>query len=216
MKNYVKIINIIDKSGSMKEMLDAAINGYNEFTMDQKRVDGNALTTTVLFSSSSRYNILYEDVNIVDSYLLTKENYVPDGMTALYDAIGNTINREIDKLGDLAPEDRPDKILCVILTDGKENDSKKFNKDQIKKLINEMRDEFKWEFIFLGADENASLTAETMGISRGNSYSFVQGSDGLRDAYAGISYATKSYRMSKSARLDNLMSDYEEEKKKDE
>ncbi len=215
MKKYVKIINIIDKSGSMLKMIDVAISGFNEFLEGQKSVEGNALVSTVLFSSRSDYQILYEDVDVKDCGYLSKNNYVPDGMTALYDAIGKTINHEIDKLGNLPIEERPEKILCVILTDGDENHSQLFKKDQIKKLIDEMREDFKWEFIFLAADENASTTAETMGISAGNSYSFTNNSTGLKDAYKGVSFATTSYRNSKSVKLDNLMADYQEEKKND-
>jgi hypothetical protein len=173
------------------------------------------VVSTALFSYHDRYNLLYEDIDVKDCYLLNKENYRPGGSTALYDAIGQTINHEIDKLGNLPVEERPEKILCVILTDGYENDSKKFNKEQIKKLIGEMKEDFKWEFIFLAANEDASLTAETMGISRGNSYAFVNSAEGLKDAYKGVSFATTSYRHSKSVKLDNLMSNYEEEKKND-
>ena len=171
------------------------------------------MVSTALFSYHDRYNLLYEDIDVKDCYLLNKENYRPGGSTALYDAIGQTINHEIDKLGNLPVEERPEKILCVILTDGYENDSKKFNKEQIKKLIGEMKEDFKWEFIFLAANEEASTTAETMGISRGNSYAFANSAEGLKDAYRGVSYAATSYRHSKSVKLDNLMSDYEEEKR---
>ena len=213
MEKYVKIINIIDKSGSMSSMVDVAINGFNEFLIEQKHVEGKAVVSTALFSYHDRYNLLYEDIDIQSCYLLDKQNYVPGGSTALYDAIGQTINREIDKLGNLPIEERPEKILCVILTDGYENDSKKFNKDQIKKLIGEMKEDFKWEFIFLAANEQAATSAESMGISRGNSYAFANSAEGLKDAYRGVSFASTSYRKSKSVKLDNLMQDYEEEKK---
>ena len=214
MEKYVKIINIIDRSGSMNSMIDTAINGFNEFLIEQKNVEGKALVSTILFSTDN--NILYEDMDIQGCYLLNKDNYNPGGMTALYDAIGITINKEIDKLGNIPVEERPEKTLCVILTDGYENRSVKFNKEQIKKLIGEMREDFNWEFIFLAANEEASTTAETMGISKGNSYSFTNNSLGLEDAYRGVSFATTNYRSSKSVKLDNLMEDYIEEKKKDE
>jgi hypothetical protein len=213
MEKYVKIINIIDKSGSMKSMIDTAINGFNEFLIEQKSVEGKVLVSTILFNS--QYQPLYEDLDIQNCQFLDKNNYIPSSMTSLYDAIGKTINNEIDKLGNIPTEERPEKTLCVILTDGFENSSKSFNKSQIKKLIGEMREDFKWEFIFLSADENASLTAETLGVSRGNSYAFVNNADGLNSAYSAVSFASTKYRNSKSVKLDNLMSDYEEEKKKD-
>ena len=213
MKNYVKIINIIDKSSSMKSMIDIAISGFNEFLTNQKDVEGKALVSTVLFSGWNQYEMVYEDVNVQNCKFLNKENYQPDGMTALYDAIGQTINHEIDKLGNLPIEERPEKILCVILTDGDENNSRVFKQDSIKKLIGEMKEDFKWEFIFLAANEEASTTAEIMGISRGNSYAFANNSTGLKSAYAAVSFASTNYRKSKAVKLDNMMTDYEEEKK---
>lgn len=206
MENYVKIVNIIDKSGSMSSMIDMAINGFNEFIIEQKSIEGDALVSTVLFNN--QYHILYEDKELKDCYLLDKDNYKPGGTTALYDSIGKSINNELDKLGNLPKEERPEKTLCVILTDGYENASKSFNREQIKELIGEMKEDFKWEFIFLAANEDASLTAESMGISKGNSYAFSNTSLGLQDAYTAVSYATKSYRMSKSTSLDNIMDDY--------
>lgn len=205
MKEYVKIINIIDKSGSMSSMIDMAINGFNEFLTEQKSVDGKALVSTILFSDI--YKPLYEDQDIQKCKLLNKKNYTPGGTTKLYDAIGKTINYEINKLGNLPKSERPNKTLCVILTDGYENASREFNKDQVKKLIGEMKEDFNWEFIFLAANEDATLTAETMGISRGNSFSFANTSAGLSDAYTNVSRATKVYRMSAEVSMDNLLND---------
>ena len=214
MNNYVKIINIIDKSGSMGSIIDTAISGFNEFLMDQKRVEGRALVSTVLFSDG--YYPIYEDMDVQSVEFLNKNNYTTNGSTALYDAIGRTINNEIDKLGNLPMEERPDKILCVILTDGEENHSSKFTKDQIKKLIGEMREDFKWEFIFLAANEQASTTASTLNISASNSYAFANSAGGLKDAYKGVSFAATSYRQSKSVKMDNLMDDYKSTKKDEE
>ena len=134
-------------------------------------------------------------------------------MTSIYDTICKTINNEIDRLGNLPIEERPEKTLCVILTDGQENSSRTFSKDQTKKLIGEMREDFKWEFIFLAADENAATTADSMGISKGNSYSFTNDSKGLTDAYMAVSSVSTNYRKSKSVKMDSLMDDYKEDKK---
>lgn len=211
MEKYVKIINIIDKSGSMGDMLDTAINGFNEFLQEQKKVDGKALVTTILFND--KYKVLYKDVDIKNCEFFNKTNYVPGGMTALYDAIGITAENEIENLGSLPLEQRPEKTLCIILTDGYENRSSKFKREQIKDIITEMRNDFNWEFIFLAANEDASTTAETMGISKGNSYAFTNTSAGIEDAYRGISYATSSYRTKSFTSNDNLMDDYKSDNK---
>lgn len=219
MENYVKIINIIDRSGSMSSILESAINGFNEFIIEQKKQEGDAVVSTYMFSSD--YKKLYENVNVKECNLLDKTTFITGGMTALYDAIGYTIDNEIDKLGNLPKEERPIKTLCVILTDGYENSSKKYSKDKIKEMISEMKKDFDWEFIFLAANEDAAFTAETIGISKSNSYAWTNDSDGVKDAYAGISYATKAYRssvtmdtMSMSFNSETLMDEYRTEVKK--
>lgn len=206
MKNYVKIINIIDRSTSMRSMLDVAINGFNAFLEDQKSVDGDALVSTVQFSNL--YNMLYENLDIQKCEYFNRDNYVPGGSTALYDAIGKTIEHEVDLLGNLPKEERPEKTLCVILTDGEENSSHYFSQSKIKEMIEEMKEDFKWEFIFLAANEKAAFAAQTMGISKGNAYAFTNSSSGLKDAYLGVSHATRVYRHSKSVTMDGLMDDY--------
>lgn len=206
MKNYVKIINIIDRSWSMNKILDTAINGFNAFLEDQKSVDGDALVSTVQFSNL--YNMLYENLDIQKCEYFNRDNYVPGGSTALYDAICKTIEHEVDLLGNLPKDERPEKTLCVILTDGEENSSRQFSKAAVKEMVSEMKKDFNWEFIFLAADEEAALTADAMGISKGNAYAFANTASGLEDAYMGVSHATTVYRSSKSVVMDNLMDDY--------
>lgn len=219
MENYVKIINIIDRSGSMSSILESAINGFNEFIIEQKNQDGDAVVSTYMFSSN--YQKLYENINVKECNLLDKITFIPGGMTALYDAIGQTIDNELDILGNLSKEERPIKTLCVILTDGYENSSKKYSSSKIKEMISEMKNDFNWEFIFLAANEEASFTAETIGISKSNSYAWTNDSEGVKDAYRGISFATKAYRSSASVDMVNmsfnseiLMDEYRNEVKK--
>lgn len=214
MKEYIKIINIIDKSGSMSTMLESAIDGFNGFITEQKQEEGDANVSTIMFNS--RYEILYQDVDIKKCDLLNNKIFIPNGTTALYDAIGITIDNEINKLGNIPIEERPIKTLCVILTDGYENASHKYSGSKIKEMIVEMKKDFNWQFIFLAANEDASFTAETIGISKGNSYSWTNSSDGLKDAYKGINYATSSYRSSVVMDMtpsEDLMDEYIKTKK---
>ena len=209
MENYIKIINIIDKSGSMSSMLNTAITGFNEFLDTQKGLEGDCLVSTILFDNG--YHPLYEDMDIKDCYHLDRNNYIPAGCTHLYDSICITIDKEIDKLGFLSKEERPSKTLCVILTDGYENGSKKYSSVRVKEMITEMREDFNWEFIFLAANEEASFTAQSMGISSSNSYSFSNDDKGLSDAFSSINYVSTIYRTS-DVISDSLMDDYRNNK----
>lgn len=210
MKEYIKIINIIDRSGSMGSMKETALNGFNGFINEQRTIEGDALVSTILFNN--QYQVLYNDIDIKECGLLTNENFITTSTTALYDAIGKTIDSEINKLGELSKEERPMKTLCVILTDGYENASHAYSSQKIKEMITEMKKDFNWEFIFLAANEDSALTAKTMGISASNSYAFTNTSAGLTDAFNGINYASKVYRsasvMSQNLDTSSLMDDY--------
>ena len=132
------IVFLLDKSGSMAGSESDTIGGYNSFINKEKKSNTNSLVTTVLFDNN--YHRLYDRVNINNVKKLTSKEYYVGGCTALYDAIGITIN-EMDK-------NNPDKVLFVITTDGLENASREYNKNNIKKLIESHKN---YEFIFLGA-----------------------------------------------------------------
>lgn len=215
MKNYTKIICILDRSGSMSSIIDDAIGGINTFIAGQKDVEGDASITVHLFDD--KYETFYKDVDIKEAKLFDNKTYVPRGMTSLYDAIGRTINDEIDWLGQTPIEQRPEKFLCIILTDGQENNSREFNRDKIKSMIEEMRKDYKWEFIFLAANQDATLSATGMGISGGNSFTFDYSGDGVKTAYskafsASARYRTSSLSVEESANLMKDLEDDEEDK----
>ncbi len=205
MKNYVKIISILDRSGSMASIIDDSILGFNYFLKCQKEIDGNATITTHLFDDV--YETIYKDVDIQLVKDLNKNTYVPRGSTALIDAIGKTIDDEIDWLSQTSIEERPEKTLCIIVTDGQENASRKYNNEWIKEMIEEMRMDFKWEFIFLGSNIDSFSIANSLNISSGNAMNYTSDSHGVQMAYASINSATKSYRSSTNTTVDNLIQD---------
>jgi hypothetical protein len=207
MKKYTKIICVLDRSGSMSTILDDAIGGFNQFLTDQQNFkEDEAVMSTLLFDDEFQY--IYKNLDIQQVEPFNRETYVPRSMTALYDAVGLVINDEIDWLGNCPPAERPSKTLCVILTDGAENSSHKFNKEKIKALIDEMKEDYQWEFIFLAANQDAALSAEGMGISRGNSMTFDYSGDGVNEAYATLSKATFNYRSAEAkADTSNLIED---------
>ena len=199
MENYINILCVLDRSGSMGSIVNEAISGFNYFLKEQKKIEGYATLQTMLFDHEF---IVSKLKNIQKVKKFNKYTFSPRGSTALYDAIGKTIDSELDRLSTLSKEERPTKTLCVILTDGGENASSEYHQDLIKRMINEMREEFNWEFIFLAANQDAMFTADGLGISRGNAMNFDATGDGVTHAYASMSKATSHYRASEETHYD--------------
>lgn len=218
--NYTHIISILDRSGSMESVKDDAIGGFNSFLKSQKELKEKATMSVVLFDDL--YEQLYDgkDVKLDKVQELTKETFVPRGMTALYDAIGKSINNYKKTLEGLKTAEKPDKVLVIIVTDGQENHSKEFtNIHQINNLITEMKGK-NWQFMFLCATEDAFKTGASLGISKGNTFQFANTSVGNATLYSKVSSATAMYRSAsvQDATFDslsnNLLIDEEDEDKK--
>jgi hypothetical protein len=203
-----KIICILDKSGSMSSIITDAIGGFNTFLKDQQSIDEIAIMDILLFDHE--FVKIIDNVNINDVKPITNQIYIPRGSTSLYDAIGLTIDSELDFLAE-NPENRPDKTLCVILTDGEENSSRNYNQNQIKLMIEEMENQFNWNFIFLAANQDAILTASNIGIAAGKSMNFAPSGEGISVAYDKINKATKLYRTTVKDNYDNIFEDIENE-----
>jgi uncharacterized protein YegL len=199
-----KIICILDRSGSMQSIIKDAIGGFNSFLTEQQTLDDIAYMDIILFDDE--YYKLVNNVNIKEVKELNRSTYSPRGSTALYDAIGRTINEQIDHYAE-NPNNRSDKTLCVILTDGEENASVNFNQFKIKLMIEEMEKDFNWNFIFLAANQDAMLSAEGMGISMGNAMNFAADGDGVSIAYSNINNAATYYRSTSNVDYSNMFED---------
>lgn len=208
MKKGTRILTIIDRSGSMTSIKKDAIGGFNSFLETQQSFDEEAKMKVVLFDHE--YVILCDDF-IENVEPLTDGSYVPRGSTALYDAIGKTINDELDYLASVNKDERYEKYIVVIISDGEENSSREYSRDVINTLISEQENDFNWEFVFLAANQDAFASAGALGISGNAVFVFEATGIGTQNVYAAMSDTVLSYRsMSKSAYEDNL-----EEIKKD-
>ena len=190
MKN-TEIIFVIDKSGSMAHLAGDTIGGFNGFIESQKALDGKATLTTVLFDTTHR--TLHNGVDIHEVKAMTNSDYNAYGGTAMLDAIGDTINRVQDRHDELG-EEKPEKVLFVITTDGEENSSRKFTKSQIEKMIKHQTNGHGWKFMFLGANMDAVKEATSIGISSDYATSYTYTSKGVNDVYATMSCVTSSLR----------------------
>ena len=145
-------------------MIESAIAGFNEFLQEQLDTPGDANLSLLLFDNE--FLSLYSSTPLEDVRDLTTEDYVPRGSTALLDAIGLTIESLGQKLAILPEEERPGTVIVAIFTDGYENASTRFTFEKIQKMITHQRTNYQWEFLFLGANEDAIATATRMGIDR--------------------------------------------------
>ena len=131
---------------------------------DQKKEEGDALVTTVLFDH--RYNMIHDGVNIKEVENMTTNEYMPSGMTAMLDAVGRTVNHVGQKLASMPEEERPEKVIFTIVTDGAENSSKEFNWETVRNMIKHQREKYSWVFTFLGANIDVDRVSDNLGIDK--------------------------------------------------
>ena len=197
MNNIVELVFIIDKSGSMAGLESDTIGGFNA-TIKRHKKDkkSKAYVTTILFNTN--FDMIHDRVELSEIKQMTESDYEVGGSTALLDAVGETIEhiKSIHKYA--RAEDVPGKTLFVIITDGMENASHKYDHYQIKSMISAMREEKKWEFIFLGANIEAEEVAESYGILRERSVNYHSDKIGTKAAWDSIDSAVKCCMESRS------------------
>lgn len=191
MRDATEVVAILDRSGSMANVVGDAIGGFNTFLKDQQKLDREISLRVVLFDD--HYETYY-DGNIKDAPEMNEDTYVPRGMTALRDAIGRGINETGEKLAKLSEEERPNKVIFVILTDGLENASREFAHEQINDMITHQKEKYSWEFVFLAANQDAIATGSSLGFA--HSVNYCSTGVGTRAAFKGMSRGLASYAVS--------------------
>jgi ADP-heptose:LPS heptosyltransferase len=187
-----EIICIIDRSGSMASISNDAIGGFNTFLEEQRKVPGEATLTFVQFDTE--YEIVHENKPLQNVPELNHDTYQPRGMTALLDAVGRTIDDTGRRLANMPEGSRPEKVIIAILTDGEENSSRKYDLGKVRELIKHQKDNYQWEFIFLGANQDAFAEAAKIGIDAKDSFNFAATEKGVRSAYTNMSASVAQYR----------------------
>lgn len=186
----VDIVCIVDRSGSMEAICEDAIGGFNRFLREQKEQPGEARLTLALFSEG--YELRYNAAPIADVAELTKYTYRPGGSTALLDAIGRTVTEARARIK--GGWGRPDKVVCLIVTDGHENASQEWTNQRIRALTKEAEAEHGWEFVYIGANQDAFSVATSLGIGRQNTATAASGAAGMRAAFVSASTYTTGTR----------------------
>lgn len=162
--NITEIVFILDRSGSMSGLEKDTIGGFNSLIEKQKKEEGNAYISTVLFDNDSE--VLHDRVPLDKIQPMTDKEYFVRGCTALLDAVGGAIHHIGNVHRYARPEDVPGKTLFIITTDGMENASRRYTADKVKAMISRQKEKYGWEFLFLGANIDAVSTASKFGIER--------------------------------------------------
>lgn len=192
-QGYTHISVVMDRSGSMQSIKTDTEGGFNAFIQAQKELPGEATVSMTIFDNV--IDVIHDFVNIKDLPVFKLE---PRNMTALLDAIGVTINNLATKLDSLEDSEKPEKVIFVIITDGAENASHEYKLEAISNMIKTQTDDAKWEFVFLGANQDAISVASNMGIVASKSMTYAANSKGVESSYLSL---TKNMTRMRSAQV---------------
>ena len=199
-----EIVCVLDRSTSIRTsgLTEKTIEGFNSFLKEQKQTPGKAKFTLCLFDGGKSYGaiegktyeIIHERVDVKDVPELNSKTFVPKGMTAMYDAIGNTIDSVYTKLK--SDKKKSDKVIFLIMTDGEENSSQEYTQATVFELIEKRKNEDKWAFLFIGANIDTMRAGGGLGISKGNTMAYTNTGMGVDTAYLNMSATVSQFRSS--------------------
>ena len=193
-ENCTHISVCLDRSGSMSSMATEVVSGFNKFVDDQKKEEGEA--TLSLFQFDDVYEVVHDFINIKDMKGLKLS---PRGCTALLDAMGQTLEETRDKVLKMKDDDCPSRVIFVFITDGDENASTKYKRKEIFSMIKDLKssgrgDQINWEFVFIGANQDAIAEGSGYGIGARASMTFDASGAGATAAFSSLSKGISTYR----------------------
>ena len=173
-QDYTHIAIILDRSGSMSGKESDVVGGVNTLFADQRKLPGDCTVTVVQFDTGDPYEVLRDGVNLKDIIAMSVAEYTPRGGTPLYDAMGRGIVTEGERLSKMDESMRPSKVVVCIVTDGLENASREYTRDRIAAMTKEQTETYGWQFIYLGANQDAILEGDKMGVQKGTSAKYAE------------------------------------------
>ena len=200
--NLTLITVVLDRSGSMGKLSHETITGFNKFLADQRKLDGKAVLTLATFASD--YTLIHDFCPLESVADLSPTNYTTAGYTSLYDAVCRTIDTVGTKLAGMNENDRPCKIITVIITDGQENSSKEYKHSDVMQKINHQTEKYNWNFVFLGNTIDQVEAATSFGVRSRNTFKYAATAAGVGASYNTISSNMTAYRNSNDQRVDNF------------
>lgn len=211
--NVTEMVFILDRSGSMAGLESDTIGGFNSLIEKQKKLDGKAYVSTVLFDNLTE--VIHDRVEIQNIKPMTEEQYFVRGCTALIDAIGGAIHYIANIHKYARPEDVPNHTVFVIITDGAENASRHYTSNRVKAMIEKEKEQYGWEFMFIGANIDAVETAREYGIDESRAVNYNADTVGTSIVYEAVESAVNSIRFSNELRSywnAPISNDYENRK----
>ena len=208
----MKIIFVIDESGSMQGTESDVIGGFNNFIEKQKTEHQGKISVS-LYKFNSSWSRVLNDLPIEEIRPLTNGDYTPGGLTALYDTIGNAITDIENQAKYTKREHKASMVMMVVITDGQENASREYDSRKIKQMIQELEQSENWQFIYLGADLENFADADTLGLRHKISSKKIE----MKKKFDVISEHTVRFRMANPDKDQNSMwNDFMDDLAKDE
>lgn len=207
-KGLTELVMILDRSGSMSGLEEDTIGGFNSMIEKQKKEDGEAIVSVVLFDDRS--DVIYDRVDIRKVEPMTDKQYYVRGCTALLDAIGGAIHHIGDIHKYAREEDVPEKTIFIITTDGLENASRRYHYEEVRHMIERQQEKYHWEFLFLGANIDAVREAARFGINASRAVNYEHDGAGTKLNYETVS-KTVSYAR-KAASVEEMEEMFDEGK----
>ncbi len=181
-QDYAHIHVILDRSGSMQDIRDDVVGGFNNYVEQQKQAPGTTTLSLVQFDTQDPYEVVHDFTLLAAIPPLTTKTYVPRAGTPLLDALGRGIADLEGRLGKLADDERPEHLFFVIITDGKENSSREYRRSQVEAMIRQKTEQDGWDFIYLSADFEAVQEARDLGFMPQKVLFFERSGNGVREA----------------------------------
>jgi hypothetical protein len=198
--NKTEIVVILDASSSMNSCREGTITGFNKFLSEQKQVEGECNLSLIQFAGRGNYKVKIASQDVRSVFPITYGDYIPNGNTALYDAVGRAIDDTGARLRNTPEWERPSNVVFFIVTDGEENDSvihgNRFNSSIIREKIEHQRAKYNWNFMYLGANHDAFAASKSLGICEEMTSGYISNNVGAANVFALNSRKFANYRSS--------------------
>lgn len=194
-KDLIELVFVLDESGSMWALTDDTINNYNKL-LEERRKEGNCIVSTIVFNKYRK--VVHDRISIDKVKNITTEDYIAGGTTALYDAVGSAIDEIGRALSNTPEEERPEKVMFVIITDGEENASVEYSQNDVLERITHQKEKYNWDFSFIGANIDAEKAAKDIGISSMDAFAYSNNSIGMQSVYQSLDDVLRSYHETKT------------------